>query len=186
MNKAGRWFCGGILAQQSCACLISCISNALFSCSTDGKTKCKRTIDGYECVCGDGYVPSDNGRTCLKINQCSASEADLHPDCTCERCACHDISGSANYEYATASALCLVHRAGQMLCMADAVHDRCRAWQMLCMTDAVQGRCCAWQMLCLVCVVHCAWQMLYMFYQLHLCALYFAHAKCCLCILKCC
>lgn len=66
--------------------------------NTDGKTKCKRTIDGYECVCGDGYVPSDNGRTCLKINQCSASEADLHPDCTCERCACHDIPGSANYE----------------------------------------------------------------------------------------
>jgi len=60
--------------------------------------KVHRSIDGYECVCGDGYVPSDNGRTCLKINQCSASEADLHPDCTCERCACHDIPGSANYE----------------------------------------------------------------------------------------
>lgn len=68
-------------------------------CSTDGKTKCKRTLEGYECVCGDGYVPSDNGR-CLKLNQCLASEGDLDDDCTCDRCACHDIPGASSYEYA--------------------------------------------------------------------------------------
>lgn len=69
-------------------------------CRTDGHTKCKRSIneDGYECACGDGYVPSDNGKQCLKINQCSASQADLHPDCTCERCACHDLPGATSYE----------------------------------------------------------------------------------------
>lgn len=65
---------------------------------TDGKTKCHRTIEGYECVCGDGYVPSDNGK-CVKLNQCTASEDTLDPECTCDRCACQDLPGAASYKY---------------------------------------------------------------------------------------
>lgn len=80
--------------------LCALVSTKHAACSTDGHTKCKRSIsdDGYECTCGDGYVPSDNGKQCLKINQCSASQGDLHPDCTCERCACHDLPGATSYE----------------------------------------------------------------------------------------
>ncbi|KAL3159117.1 hypothetical protein ABBQ32_011113 [Trebouxia sp. C0010 RCD-2024] len=64
---------------------------------TDGKTRCKRTISGYDCVCGEGYVSSDNGK-CVKLNQCTASEATLDPACTCERCACQDLPGAASYK----------------------------------------------------------------------------------------
>ena len=59
-------------------CLKLCMTGrvspkCLCLCSTNGKTKCKRTIDSYDCVCGDGYVASDNGQFCLKIKQCLAS-----------------------------------------------------------------------------------------------------------------
>lgn len=73
-------------------------------CSKDGKTKCKRTIQGYDCVCGDGYVSSDNGK-CVKLNQCTASEATLDAACTCERCACQDLPGAASYKYVLHSIL---------------------------------------------------------------------------------
>ena len=43
-------------------------------------------------------MPSDNGR-CVKLNQCTASEETLDPECTCERCACHDLPGAASYQY---------------------------------------------------------------------------------------
>ena len=72
---------------------------------TDGKTKCKRTIQGYECKCGDGYVPSDNGK-CVKLNQCTASEDTLDPECKCDRCACQDLPGAASYKYV--HSLCII------------------------------------------------------------------------------
>ena len=83
---------------------------------SDGKTKCKRTIQGYTCVCGDGYVSSDNGK-CVKLNQCTASEATLDPGCTCERCACHDLPGAASYQYVhSPCSMCIhIHRSLQYL-----------------------------------------------------------------------
>lgn len=63
-----------------------------------GKTKCQNTFNGYECVCGPGYVSQvtkDGKLRCLNVNECKTLDAaDLGRDCTCERCACQDVPGS--------------------------------------------------------------------------------------------
>lgn len=71
---------------------------ALLSCSNDGHTQCKDTVDakGYQCICGDGYISHDNGdgsTSCLQINQCLSREAQEDPKCNCERCACQEKAG---------------------------------------------------------------------------------------------
>ena len=64
---------------------------------TDGKTRCRESLAGYECECGSGFLPHTdaNGReTCLNINECvSTAAAQLDPACTCDRCACKDTPG---------------------------------------------------------------------------------------------
>ena len=63
-----------------------------------GKTKCQNTFNGYECVCGPGYVSQvtkDGKLRCLNVNECKTLDAaDLGRDCTCDRCACQDVPGS--------------------------------------------------------------------------------------------
>ncbi|GMH34205.1 hypothetical protein BSKO_02039 [Bryopsis sp. KO-2023] len=69
----------------------------------DGRTSCKNTFAGFECVCGEGYlqvVKDDGSLECMDINECSSADLmEKYEDCRCERCACHNTKGSFHCEY---------------------------------------------------------------------------------------
>ena len=79
-------------------CRLCCSSLWRARARRHGKTKCQNTFNGYECVCGPGYVAQvtkDGKLRCLNVNECKTLDAaDLGRDCTCERCACQDVPGS--------------------------------------------------------------------------------------------
>ena len=103
-----------------------------------GKTKCANTFNGYECVCGPGYVSQttkDGKLRCLNINECKTLDAaDLGRDCTCERCACQDIPGG--YRCAGPPSAARVQEAGMWSVMQSvaciAVASSCAAPCQVC------------------------------------------------------
>jgi hypothetical protein len=84
-------------AAGDAACRPGSAGFAACAARTDGKTKCRESLAGYDCECGPGYITHTdaNGReTCLNINECvSTAAAQLDPACTCDRCACKDTPG---------------------------------------------------------------------------------------------
>ena len=84
-------------AAGNSACRPGSAGFAACAARTDGKTKCRESLAGYDCECGSGYIAHTdaNGReTCLNINECvSTAAAQLDPACTCDRCACKDTPG---------------------------------------------------------------------------------------------
>mmetsp|Transcript_11383 Transcript_11383/g.20587 ORF Transcript_11383/g.20587 Transcript_11383/m.20587 type:complete len:737 (-) Transcript_11383:220-2430(-) len=78
-----------------------CAGNRLIEGPDKGKTKCVNTFDSYKCDCGQGWVgrEKDGETLCLDMNECRyLSPQDLGPDCTCERCACHNEPGNYHCE----------------------------------------------------------------------------------------
>lgn len=78
-------------------CMIGGSGQLRCAANKDGKTQCVPAlgVDGYICTCGQGFISQiaeDGSEICLDINEC-LSISDLHPNCTCDRCACKNIFG---------------------------------------------------------------------------------------------
>ena len=88
----------GNLATATLSCKIEliidhCLSGD-FQCEEN--SSCSKTVDGYACICNEGFEKSNNGSLCTDINECLVGEFQCEENSFCNNtignysCVCND------------------------------------------------------------------------------------------------
>ena len=88
----------GNLATATLSCKIEliidhCLSGD-FQCEEN--SSCSKTVDGYTCICDDGFEKSNNGSLCIDIDECLVGEFQCEENSFCNNtignysCVCND------------------------------------------------------------------------------------------------
>ena len=88
----------GNLATSTLSCKIEliidhCLSGD-FQCEEN--SSCSKTVDGYACICDEGFEKSNNGSLCTDINECLVGEFQCEENSFCNNtignysCVCND------------------------------------------------------------------------------------------------
>ena len=78
----------GNLATATLSCKIKLISNNIDHCLSgnfqcEENSSCSKTVDGYTCICNEGFEKSSDGSLCTDINECMTGEFQCEENASC-------------------------------------------------------------------------------------------------------
>ena len=88
----------GNLATSTLSCKIELITDYCLSgdFQCEENSSCSKTVDGYACICNEGFEKSNNGSLCTDINECLVGEFQCEENSFCNNtignysCVCND------------------------------------------------------------------------------------------------